>query len=108
MASNENILKMADEQKKMIKVDDLPPVTLPLTGNENIPVFQAGVAKRMHPGDYPAVVDGFVKIDGSTPFGGDQSMGGYRLTELGEPVEDDDGIRKIDLNNKTVWKTIEW
>lgn len=96
---------MANQKKH---IDDLPPVTLPMTGNELIPVSQAGVVKVMKPGDYPAVVDGFVKIDGSTPFGGDQSMGGFRLTELGKPVENNDGIRLIDLHNKTVWKTAEW
>ena len=41
----------------------------------------------------------FVKKDGSTPFTGDQSMGGFKLTNLATPTQDTDAATKqyVDL-----------
>lgn len=43
--------------------------------------------------------DSFVKKDGSTPFTGNQSMGGFKLTNLGTPTQDSDAATKqyVDL-----------
>jgi len=36
--------------------------------------------------------------DGSVPFTGDQSLGGYRLTDVGAPVNPNDVVRKADID----------
>lgn len=97
---------MADIQKKL--VDDLPPVTLPMTGNENIMVSQAGVMKIMKPGDFPATVDGYIKGDGSTPFSGDQSMSGNRITNIGSAAGPADAAKWGDVINLVSWTGNEW
>ena len=40
-----------------------------------------------------------MKKDGSTPFEGDQSMGGFKLTNLATPTQDTDAATKeyVDL-----------
>lgn len=86
---------MADAKKW---IDDLPPVTLPMTGNENVMVSQAGIAKRMKTEDFFAIFQGYVKIDGSTAFGGNQSMGSHNLKDLAAPLDDNDAVRLIDVN----------
>lgn len=84
-------------------IDDLPEVTLPMTGNESLLVSQAGVPKRVKASDIPANMQGYVKLDGSTPFQHDQSMSEHRLTDLGEPAADADAVRFADLKNRTGW-----
>lgn len=90
-------------ETKVKTIDELPYVTLPMTGNEHIPVYQGNQVKRMHPGDFPAVVEGFVKLDGSTPFQGDQSMNNKRLKDLPAPADDADAARLQDLKDRTGW-----
>lgn len=90
-------------ETKVKTIDQLPYVTLPMTGNEHIPIVQGGQAKRMHPGDFPAVLDGYVRLDGTTPFQKSQSMDGHKLTDLGAPENDNDGVRFRDLEARTGW-----
>lgn len=96
---------MADAK---ITIDSLPPVTLPLTGNENILVSQAGVAKVMKPGDVQAFAGNYIKQDGTLPFTGNQSMGGFQLKNIGAPIDNADATRLQDLYDQTVWKSIDW
>lgn len=39
-----------------------------------------------------------IKPDGLVPFTGDQSLGGYRLTDVGAPVNPNDVVRKADID----------
>ena len=41
----------------------------------------------------------FILRTGTIPFTADQSMGGFKLTNLGTPVNPNDGVRLIDLQN---------
>lgn len=87
-------------------IDDLPDVTLPMTGNENIMVSQAGFAKKMKPGDFAAIGSGYIKIDGTIAFTGNQSMGGNILTNLAEPLRDNDAVRLVDLLRVGGWDMV--
>lgn len=80
-----------------ITIAELPYVTLPMTGNEDIPIMQAGVAKRMKPSDVAAFQGAYIKQDGTVAFSADQSLGGKNLKNLGAPVDDNDAVRKIDI-----------
>ncbi len=37
----------------------------------------------------------FIRSDGATPFTGDQSMGGHKITDLGEPTDNSDAATKL-------------
>lgn len=46
--------------------------------------------------DLAGIADGkFIHKDGSVPFEGDQSMGGFKLTNLGVPTQDTDAATKL-------------
>lgn len=50
----------------------------------------------------------FIKQDGTVAFTGNENMGGFLLKNLGTAVDQQDAVRLVDLNNATVWKTIDW
>src|SRR5699024_1959284 len=47
----------------------------------------------------------YIKADGSVPFEGDQSMGGFQLTNLGQGTDGDDAARRDEL---TEWNGMTW
>lgn len=97
---------MATKKKR---IPDLPKVTLPMTGNEDILVNQAGVDKRMKPGDVAAFQGDYIKADGSIDFKGDQSMAGFKLTEVHDGEDEEDAVNLKQLNEKSLkWAGIAW
>src|SRR5699024_2854473 len=88
-------------------------LTTPNTSNTNYDFWAIGLlsstvpAGQFEPFDVWFIngVIKYIKADGSVPFEGDQSMGGFQLTNLGQGTDGDDAARRDEL---TKWNGMTW